>query len=229
MSKKRILIGITCAETVAHETMQSIYDLVIPEDCETVLRIIHAYNVADGRNNLVNIMFAEKCDYLFFVDNDVILPKNALVDLYNMKWYFSVGTYPRKEFATIKSQVTGENVWTTLYWHNDKNKEVYCPTFLPFHALKEGIITPVDCCGLGCALIMKELFAKLEQPYFFFAHEGQPNNKNTSAYCIGEDMYFCRKVIRAGIQIWAHGSVICGHIGKHIYRFPERKKPENAG
>jgi hypothetical protein len=26
-------------------------------------------------------------------------------------------------------------------------------------------------------------------------------------------------VLRAGIQIWAHGSVLCGHIGKYIYRF----------
>ena len=73
VNKKRILIGITTAETVSHETMESIYNLVIPENVETVLRIIHAYNVADGRNDLVNIMFQENCDYIFFVDNDVIL------------------------------------------------------------------------------------------------------------------------------------------------------------
>ena len=228
MAKKRIMIGITTAETVSHETMNSIYNLIVPEDCETILRIIHAYNVADGRNNLVNIMFAEKCDYLFFVDNDVVLPQNALVDLYNMQWYFSVGTYPRKEFATIKGQITGENVWTTLYWHEDKNKEVYCPKFLPFGILQENVIVPVDCCGLGCALIKKELFQMIEQPWFFFAHEGDIVNNKDGAYCIGEDMYFCRKVIMKGIQIWAHGSVICGHLGKYIYEFPKRpeKQPE---
>ena len=65
MNKKRILIGITTAETVAHEVMQSIYELDIPEDVETILKIVHAYNVADGRNNLVNIMYQENCDYLF--------------------------------------------------------------------------------------------------------------------------------------------------------------------
>lgn len=214
--KERILIGITTAETVAHEVMQSIYELEIPENTETVLRIIHAYNVADGRNDLVNIMFSENCDYIFFVDNDVILPKNALVDLYNMKWYFSVGTYPRKEEATLTSQ----DPFTTLYWHNERNKEVYCPCFLPISQLQPGYITPVDCCGLGCALIKKELFGMIEQPWFFFAHEGAPENSNTDEYCIGEDMYFCRKVIRAGVQIWAHGSVLCGHLGKYVYHFP---------
>lgn len=217
--KERILIGITTAETVAHEVMQSIYDLDVPENVEIVLRIIHAYNVADGRNDLVNIMFHDNCDYLFFIDNDVILPKNALVDLYNMKWYFSVGTYPRKEEDTIKNP----DPWTTLYWHEESNKTCYCPKFLPVSQLHTGYITPVDCCGLGCALIRRELFQMIEQPWFFFAHEGTPKDGNNDEYCIGEDMYFCRKVIQKGIQIWAHGSVLCGHMGKYVYHFPERK------
>ena len=216
--KERVMIGITTAETVAHECMQSIYDLDVPENVECVLRIIHSYNVADGRNQLATMMINEGFDYLFFVDNDVILPKNALVDLYNMQWYFSVGTYPRKEERTINNP----DPFTTLYYHHDRNKEVYCPFFLPFHELKEGYITPVDCCGLGCALIKKDLFLSIEQPWFFFAHEGNPQKGSTDEYCIGEDMYFCRKVIRAGVQIWAHGSVICGHLGKYVYHFPKR-------
>lgn len=215
--KTKILIGITCAETVTHETMQSIYNLDIPEGVETQLKIIHAYNVADGRNDLVDIMLREKCDFIFFVDNDVVLPKNALVDLYNMKWYFSVGTYPRKEPQTIFSDLQ----YTTLYWHNEKNKTRYCPVFLPKKYLEKGKIIPVDCCGLGCALIRADLFNKIERPYFFFAHEGSPGPNNYDPYCIGEDMYFCRKVIMAGIQIWAHGSVLCGHVGKYIYKFKD--------
>ena len=213
--KKRVLIAISTAETVAFEVMQSIYELEIPEDVETTLKIIHAYNIADGRNNLVNYMLSNGYDYILFVDNDVILPKNALVDLYNMQWYISTGTYPRKEIQTITSDVQ----YTTLYNHNERNLEVYCPTFMPVTCLQKGKITPVDCCGLGCTLIRRDLFSKIEQPYFFFAHEGNPSSNNSDEYCIGEDMYFCRKVLRAGIQIWAHGSVLCGHLGKFIYKF----------
>ena len=213
--KKRVLIAISTAETVAFEVMQSIYELEIPKDVETTLKIIHAYNIADGRNNLVNYMLANDYDYILFVDNDVILPKNALVDLYNMQWYISTGTYPRKEMQTITSDVQ----YTTLYNHNERNLEVYCPTFMPVTCLQKGKITPVDCCGLGCTLIRRDLFSKIEQPYFFFAHEGNPSPGNNDEYCIGEDMYFCRKVLRAGIQIWAHGSVLCGHLGKFIYKF----------
>ena len=156
VNKIRILIGITTAETVSHETMESIYNLVIPENVETVLRIIHAYNVADGRNDLVNIMFQENCDYIFFVDNDVILPKNALVDLYNMDWYFTTGTYARKEPRTLSDK----DPFTTLYNHDERNKEVYCPTFMYLSSLPPNKLTQVDCCGFGCTLIRKDLFEK---------------------------------------------------------------------
>lgn len=213
----RILIGITTAETVTHQTMESIYNLEKPDGVTTELRIIHAYNVADGRNELVHIMINEGFDYIFFVDNDVVLPKNALVDLYNMNWYISVGTYPRKETTTIES----DDPYTTLYWHNERNKTVYCPTFMPVSVLQPGLITPVDCCGFGCVLCKCELFDKIEQPWFFFAHEENSVNdeNNSDEYCIGEDMYFCRKLIKNGIQIWAHGSVLCGHVGTYIFNF----------
>lgn len=210
---KRILIGITTAETVCNDTVESIYNMNIPDNVTVSLHIVHAYNVAEGRNKLVDYMLANGFDYIFFVDSDVILPKNALVDLYNMQWYFSVGTYPRKEKSTINSS----DPYTTLYIHNEKNKECFSPVFMPFSYLQPGYITQVDCCGLGCALIMKELFSKISKPYFVFATERA--NKDLS-YCLGEDMYFCRKVIQEGkIDIWAHGSVICGHVGKYIYEF----------
>jgi hypothetical protein len=80
-------------------------------------------------------------------------------------------------------------------------------------------LTQVDCCGLGCALIRKDLFEAIEKPYFFFAHEGDLTKNEVGEYCIGEDMYFCRKVIKGGYQIWAHGNVLCGHIGNFIFQF----------
>jgi cellulose synthase/poly-beta-1,6-N-acetylglucosamine synthase-like glycosyltransferase len=157
-------------------------------------------------------------DYIFFVDNDVILPKTALVDLYNMDWYFTTGTYARKEPRTLSDK----DPFTTLYNHDERNKEVYCPTFMYLSSLPPNKLTQVDCCGFGCALLRKDLFATIEQPWFFFAHEGNPKQGNWDEYCIGEDMYFCRKVIKKGLKIYAHGSVICGHLGKYVYRFPKR-------
>ena len=218
MDKKRIMIGIATEAAVCTETVQSLYNMMIPEDVETELRIIHSYNIADGRNELVDMMLNEGFDYIFFVDSDVVLPKNALADLYGMHWYFATGTYPRKEIDTL----TQINPYTTLYGHLEENKDCYCPYFMPFSELPAGRIVQVDCCGLGCTLIHKDLFTQIERPYFFFAHENCSEDGTRSPYCMGEDMYFCRKIVKAGLQMWAHGDVICGHVGKYIYQFPDR-------
>lgn len=224
MEKVRILIGITTEANVCTETMESIYNLSIPVGVDTDLCIIHSYNVADGRNDLVNMMYNGNYDYIFFVDSDVVLPKNALVDLYEMNWYFTTGTYPRKE----KDTLTKADPFTTLYWHNDSNKDHYCPYFMPFSALQEGYIIQVDCCGFGCTLVKKDLFDQLERPFFFMAHEecAKDGENNDLPYCMGEDMYFCRQVVQKGYQIWAHGSVQCGHVGRYVYRFPTKEEQE---
>ena len=127
-----------------------------------------------------------------------------------MNWYFCAGTYPRKELATL----TDEIVYTTLYWHEESNKEKYCPKFMPFNNLQPGLIYQIDACGFGCVLLRRDLLDTLPQPYFVFATEDGEDE-----YCMGEDLYFCRQVIRSGGQMWAHGSVLCEHIGKFFYKF----------
>lgn len=220
MDKKRIMIGISTEASVCTETVASLYNMKVPEDVETELRIIHSYNIADGRNELVDMMFNGGFDYIFFVDSDIVLPKNALTDLYGMQWYISTGTYPRKEPDTIHNK----DPFTTLYWHSEKNKTAYSPYFMPFSALKSGRIIQVDCCGLGCTLIRRDLFENLKRPYFVMAKEECTKNEDgaDNPYCLGEDMYFCRQIIQKGLQIWAHGSVLCGHVGKFVYNFPQK-------
>ena len=214
------MIGISTEASICTETVASLYNMKVPDDVETELRIVHSYNIADGRNELVDIMLKEGFDYIFFVDSDIVLPKNALTDLYGMQWYISTGTYPRKELDTINNS----DPFTTLYWHSEKNKTAYSPYFMPFSALKPGRIIQVDCCGLGCTLIRRDLFENLKRPYFFMAKEECTNNEGGTAnpYCLGEDMYFCRQIVQKGLQIWAHGSVLCGHVGKFVYSFPKK-------
>lgn len=218
MKIDKILIAIATEANVCNDTMMSIYNMKKPENTETTLCIIHSYNIADGRNQLVDIMLQGDYDYIFFVDSDVVLPVNALDDLYHMQWYFCTGTYPRKELDTL----TRDDPFTTLYRHAEINKTSYCPYFMPFSELPENQLTQVDCCGFGCVLLRRDLFEKLDKPYFFFAHEECGPDGSGQPYCIGEDMYFCRQVVQKGLEIWAHGNVICGHVGNFMYAFRPR-------
>ena len=113
--------------------------------------------------------------------------------------------------------IWGDVPYTTLYKHDASNREVFHPYFLPLNELPQSGCLPVDCGGLGCVLIKMSVFDKLTPPYFVFANESVI--KGQMGYCIGEDMYFFRNCLRAGVQPYAEGSVRCGHIGKFIYQF----------
>ena len=217
----KILIGITTADTVCHETMESLFNLKRPEGVELILRIHHAYNVAEGRNQLVKMAFNEHCEYIFFVDSDIILPDFALEKLLAANVDVINGTYPRKEMDTI----TNANPFTTLYRHDPRgmNKINFGPFFMSQAEMpKEGVF-PVDSAGLGCTLIHMSTFVKLggRDDWFVFAKEDA--QIDLGPYCLGEDLYFYRSCLRADIQPYAEGSVRCGHVGKMIYRLKEQK------
>lgn len=220
----RILIAITTAETVCHEVMEAIYNLIIPENVKVDIKIIHSYDVSNGRKDLVNHSIQNNYDYIFFVDSDVILPIDSLHLLYESinkgcKKYIMNGTYPRKEISTI----TSEDPFTTLYRHDPSNmaKYNYNPFFLPVSELPEFGVIPVDCAGLGCTLIKMELFTKILHNVEWFKFADEHSIIDVGPYCLGEDMWFYRECIKRDIQPYAHGGVRCGHIGKFIYELPK--------
>ena len=215
---KKVLIGITTAETVCHETMESLFNMIRPDDVQVTLRIIHAYQVSNGRNELALYALQNGFDYLFFVDSDVIIPEFALEKLLAANTLVINGTYPRKELNTI----TKDNPYTTLYRHDRRglNAINFGPFFMSQNELpKEGVV-PVDAAGLGCTLIHTDVFRIIGgNDWFHFAQE--PAKINFGPYCIGEDLYFYRECLRHNIQPYAEGSVRCGHVGKFIYKLKQ--------
>ncbi|GAG60555.1 unnamed protein product, partial [marine sediment metagenome] len=59
--------------------------------------------------------------------------------------------------------------------------------------------------GFGITLVKVDVFDKLEWPYW-------DNIRSPGAIERGEDLYFCRKAIDAGFDIWCDPKVKCNHI-----------------
>jgi hypothetical protein len=68
-------------------------------------------------------------------------------------------------------------------------------------------------------MIKASIFAKLEEPYFYF--EQLPNNK-----ILGEDIYFCIKAKDAGFDTWVDHDLSMGikHIGQYTYSWANIEK-----
>jgi len=141
------------------------------------------YGVPETRERLVFQALQDKeCTHIFFLDDDVIPPANALTELLKHDLPIVSGIY----FNSLKSGVSA--------WVGDKTIALEQPTRL----------VGVDKAALGCCLIKREVFEKLERPWFMFRIE---ENLVES-----EDFYFFDRVKKAQIPLYVDMVVKCGHI-----------------
>jgi len=74
------------------------------------------------------------------------------------------------------------------YEHRGKSGMVCCTPDLPLDSFG---LHELDYCGAGFLFIKKEVFQKLNKPYFFH-YPDEP----------GEDIYFCREAKKAGFKVY---------------------------
>ena len=64
---------------------------------------------------------------------------------------------------------------------------------------------PLDAVGSGVLAVRREAFGKLTQPFFRFGY-------NREGACVeGEDQYFCRQAIKAGLKIFGCNMAVAHH------------------
>ncbi len=72
---------------------------------------------------------------------------------------------------------------------------------------------PFKCYGVptGCTLVKMSVFDKIEKPYFSFEYTKEGIMK------MSQDIYFCKKVNKAGLEVWCDPTLEVGHIGSYQY------------
>lgn len=84
------------------------------------------------------------------------------------------------------------------------NKKIFPVTSLVPEDIKE--LSEVPFVGTGFMLINLEVFKKIEAPYFHLNEESD-----------SDDLYFCKKAIKAGFKVHCDPTIRIGHIGTHIF------------
>lgn len=137
------------------------------------------------------------------VDNDVKLPKDALLNLMEGNPLVCCGYYAHRDTAQKKGELNktcacildGEISYTHQYTMDDMKR-----------LREEGVTRErIHGGGLGCALITTDIFKKMTYPWFDWANYS--NGKMLS-----EDLYFCERCKIAGIPIYVDPRVGCGHL-----------------
>src|SRR3990172_5612281 len=156
-----------------------------------------------AENQLVeDFLSDETLTHLFMTESDMILPSDCLLKLIELNKPIASGIYflcnSRGQPCLFQKVLTSRE---NPYVHSPVTA---FPTTEPFR---------VDNPGLGCVLFKREIFAKLEQPYF-----------DLSAKKYGSDMYFFSKTKWADIEVWAHPGVMCDQIDYKIETFDDYKQ-----
>lgn len=162
----------------------------------TQLEVLYAPNAdaAVARNILANNFNG---DYIFFVDDDVIPPMNAIEKLYSHNKDIVAGLYFSRR----------EPFFPQIYETTKVEGKEQTGRYDAIFDIPQDQLIEVDACGFGCILIKKEVFDKLETPFFQFI----PGTEKQLQ--VSEDYYFCKKAKDAGYKIYCDTSIKCKHIG----------------
>lgn len=208
----KILIAVPTFESIYPDTFKSIYQLD-KAGHDVDFDFIRGYDVARARNCIACAMLEGGYDYVLMVDNDEVLPKDALVNLLESEQSYSLGHcmvvgYCLSRPAT-QMNVSGR---TTAFKFGGKSyvvEDAY--TAEEIKSLCDSGVKKMQIrgSGLGCALIHREVFEKMTYPYFMWKEYG---NKTQ----LSEDLYFCGKFREIAKPIFLDTRVACGHMMRHI-------------
>lgn len=215
----RILIAVPTFETIYPDTFKSIWDL---DRCghEVLFEFVRGYDCATARNRIAQKAIDLNTDYVLMVDNDVVLPHDALANLADDLKDVCLGYYAHRDADNI---YRGRTCVCKLY-QPDGNKYFNYPLESEYSDEELGQMKDsgqfkiqIHGGGMGCAFIKTDIFRKIQYPWYDWV-----NYKGDNRGMLSEDLYFCEQCRHNNIPIYTDSRVGCGHMLRRI-QWPERR------
>jgi glycosyltransferase involved in cell wall biosynthesis len=213
---KRCLIGMPCASGfISAYAVDGLFKMKRP--CQVSLLIQERQAVDMSRNYLIEMAVRLGVDYLFFIDDDGVLPPDALEKMLE------------DDKDIVSAPMMTRNV-------RDNGKHALCcfeketfyigdqKTISKYHSISgfdtsKGYLHKVDATGGACMLIKKDVFEALFTKHngrpFEFTHEiYQTKEHGVTLRNISEDITFCERARDSGFEVWVDTRVRPVHLGK---------------
>lgn len=156
------------------------------------------YSVTPSRNMGVVQAIGCGAKHILFVDNGIQIPEDAITNLLCLNAPIATGVTPTVAWAhTDERSEPHLNVAVTADGHPDP---------IWFRHLFNGP-RKVRYCGASCLLIDMKVFEKVGFPWF--QHKQTWDGKHYQLKT--EDLDFCDRATGVGLEIVAHGDVLCKH------------------
>lgn len=207
----KILIAVPTYENITPDTFKSIYGLD-PGDHDLIFDFIRGYDVGTARNHIAQAAINNEADFVLMVDNDVVLPEDALLNLLEHDEDVCLGYYAHRDTDNI---YRGRTCICKLGPFNYPLESEY--TAQELKELREDDIYKIQIHGggMGCALIRTDVFNRIPYPWYDWVNYADDNRGMLS-----EDLFFCERCRMANIPIFADTRVGCGHLLRRV-QWPE--------
>ena len=168
-----------------------------------------------ARHELVTHFMSGSWELLAFIDDDIGFEIEGFVKMLNYartpEFPIIGAACPKRQFNMKKmreSAIKGEDEETMQYRATDWNYNL--PVGTEFEVAKP---LEVDSIGTGIMIVRREVFEKLQAPYF---NSHWKQNGKGPEY-IGEDVDFCTRWKQTGGKVWMAPWVLTMHMGTMAY------------
>lgn len=187
----KILIGIPTSREIEIECAASLIGM--KRKGRVGVFAPNSYCVDASRNMIVEHALENNYDYIFWVDSDMIVPKDGLLNLLSTGKDIVCGACSYKIIGckdAVAKRLNDEGLYMDI----------------PLKEVREAKeLIELDATGFGCVLTKVDVFRKIPAPWFVYKPD------------FGEDIYFSIKARENGYQLWLDPRVRLGHIGKVNY------------
>lgn len=190
----KVLIAVPCMDQVPAQFAQCLATLGKVD--KTIVAFQIGSLVYTSRNDLVQIAIKRGCDYIFWLDSDMMFPPDALVRMFKSLEHGDIvsGLYFRRVAP-----------FTPVIYDKLDIDETGCHYTEP-KEIPDGIFE-VEGCGFGCVLMPTDIMLDVMEKY------GSPF---TPINGIGEDLSFCWRARQLGFKIVCDPDIPLGHVGHHV-------------
>lgn len=193
----KILIGVPSNRDLPKETVACLFHLAEQVGYQNIVFMQNAM-INQCRDAIVKTAFQRDYDYIFWVDDDMIIPPDAITKLLAHDKDICSGLYfGRGNYKPL--------LYDVRYDQSDDTYEIQQIT-----EYKDNDLIKVGGVGFGCCLTKVSALKRI-----WAGMDGVP-----AGTCfdfiggVGEDLSFAFRCLAYGIETWVDTSIKCGHIGK---------------
>ena len=191
----RTLIAIPAMDTVPTHFAHSLGCLQKIGECELAFKV--GSLIYHSRNDLGAEALRRNCDYVFWLDSDMVFPPDTLERMMAQMQDVDIltGVYCRRVHPYNPTLFDKLDIEPGKHCKWKDTKEI------PNERFK------VEGCGFGCVLMKTEVLLSVQSKFgTLFSPIGE----------VGEDLSFCWRAKECGYEIWADPSIKLGHCGHVI-------------